>query len=277
MTRVTQFEHAGFTFDVIDAGPVDGEIVILLHGFPQRASSWHHVAERLHAQGFRTLAPDQRGYSPRARPRSRVDYRIPQLRGDIEALIASLGGQPVHVVGHDWGAVVAWSLAAERPELVRSLTAISVPHLMAFLRSMFTSSQAAKSWYMGFFQLPLVPELLSRFVPRFFRRTLAQMGMTEDNLATFERDIVQYGALSGGLGWYRALPLNPMWQARTKVTVPTTFVWSNGDAALGRKGAELTQKYVTGPYKFVELDGSHWLPEQQPQVVANEVIGRCVS
>lgn len=147
MPRLSTFERQGLTFEVRDTGPQDGTPVVLLHGFPQTSASWTSVAELLNGQGFRTLAPDQRGYSPGAALSRRRDYRLSELVDDAAALIETAGAGPVHLVGHDWGAAVAWGLAAERADLVRTLTAVSVSHPLAFVYSMFSSGQALKSWY----------------------------------------------------------------------------------------------------------------------------------
>lgn len=266
--RLATFSNAGFTFDVIDQGPLDGPVAVLLHGFPQRASSWQGVAERLNERGIRTVAPDQRGYSPRARPHRRTAYRIGELAGDISALIDTLDAGPVHLVGHDWGAVVAWTVATDT-EPVRSLTAVSVGHPAAFLRSML-GSQILKSWYIGMFQVPGLPERLLSDPVR-GGRMLGGAGMTRAMTATFQRDIVEYGALPGALNWYRALPFSGL--ALGRVRVPTSMVWSDGDTALGRKGAELSERFVDAPYSLHVLDGlSHWIPDEAPDVLA-EIVG----
>jgi len=122
--RLRTFRNDGLRFDVRDQGPLDGPVVVLLHGFPERASDWDGVAARLHAAGLRTVAPDQRGYSPGARPGTRVAYRMSALVDDVLALVARIGS-PVHLVGHDWGAAVAWRMATEHPGAVRSLTTVS--------------------------------------------------------------------------------------------------------------------------------------------------------
>ena len=158
---LTAFTRGALRFDVTDQGPADAdETVLLLHGFPQTSASWGPVAAHLHAAGLRTLAPDQRGYSPGARPTGRAAYRLEHLVDDAAALIESSGAGSVHVVGHDWGAIVAWALAAHRPELVRSVTGVSVPHPAAFVRAMYAGPQLPHSWYIGAFQLPGLPEAL---------------------------------------------------------------------------------------------------------------------
>jgi pimeloyl-ACP methyl ester carboxylesterase len=274
--RITDFTHDGLTFDVRDTGPLDGDIVVLLHGFPQRAASWDAVAERLHAAGHRTIAPDQRGYSPRARPRRRRDYALPRLAGDIGALLDRIGG-PVHLVGHDWGSAVAWLVAGSHPG-VRTLTSISVPHPAAYLRASVTSGQALKSWYVLLFQLPFVAEALATRSPARFAALLGSFGMTDEDAERVRRDIVEHGALPGGLGWYRAIAtrgsdVRAMW--RQKVSVPVTHVWSSGDTALHRRTAELAEQWTTGTFELVVLEGaSHWLPEHEPRRIAEIVLGR---
>lgn len=271
--RITSYSHSGLAFDVRDEGPVDGTPVVLLHGFPERSTSWRHVAPLLHAQGLRTLAPDQRGYSPGARPPRRRDYRACDLVGDVAALVDTIG-QPVHLVGHDWGAAVGWSTAATRPELVRTLTAVSVPHPAAFTRSWVTSTQWLRSSYMGFFQLPVLPEALLRR-PAAVDRWLRASGMSAEEVERYHTEIVEYGALPGALAWYRALPLTPPTATGGKVGVPTTLVWSDRDVAIGRHAVQRTGEWVTAPYELVVLEGvSHWIPTQAPRQLAEAVLRR---
>lgn len=271
--RLTSYSHDGLSFDVLDEGPLDGIPVVLLHGFPERATTWRDVAPLLHAQGYRTLAPDQRGYSPGARPRRRRDYRAARLTGDVVALVEQVGS-PVHLVGHDWGAFVAWDLATRHPELVRTLTAVSVPHPRAYLRALLGSDQALRSWYMLFFQLPGLPELTARKAGGRFDRLLVRGGMTPAEVTRFRREVVEDGALTGGLNWYRAMFRVDRSVVGRKVSVPTTHVWSSEDSALTRKGAELTRRYVSGPYRFEVLLGSHWIPTQEPARLARIILAR---
>jgi pimeloyl-ACP methyl ester carboxylesterase len=274
MSRLTTYERAGLVFDVRDEGPLDGDPVVLLHGFPERASCWRDVAPLLHAQGLRTYAPDQRGYSPGARPPRRRDYAIPELVGDVVALVESIG-RPVHLVGHDWGATVGWAAAAHHPELVRSWTAVSVPHSAAMIRAWLTSRQLAKSWYMLAFQLPRVPESAAARPGGRMDRSLLGAGMTPDDVARFRREVVDHGALTGGLNWYRALPLGPPSYASKRVRVPTTMVWSDGDLAIVRAGIDRTADSVDAAYELVVLEGvSHWIPTQAPQALAEAILQR---
>jgi len=275
--RITSYTHDGLVLDVRDTGPLDGEPAVLLHGFPERGSSWDAVAPLLHERGIRTLVPDQRGYSPGARPRRRRDYRLACLAGDVEALAAEVG-RPVHLVGHDWGASVAWLVAARSPGQVRSLTAVSVPPAMAFVRSLVTSDQLLRSWYMLLFQLPRVPELLASRPGGRFDQGLRAAGMTEAEVARCRREIVEYGALPGGLGWYRAMFLPGPDRPGAMVRVPTTLVWSDGDTAIGPRAAGLAAAYVDADYLLEVLEGvSHWIPTQAPDRLAAAIADRIAS
>lgn len=263
------YSHDGLRFDVTDTGPLDGEVVVLLHGFPQTAAEWSLVAPLLHEAGYRTIAPNQRGYSPGARPRGRAAYRSSKLVGDIEALIRRIDAGPVHLVGHDWGAAVAWAYAARHPERLRSLAAISVAHPGAFMRSMLSSDQARRSWYFLAFQPPRLPERLLRQHGGRGDRLLAKTGLDQAAVERVHAEVLDTGALTGALNWYRAMPFASPGDLRLEVKVPTALVWSDGDTAIGRKSCELTEQYVEAPYSFHELPGvSHWIPEQAPEQTA---------
>ena len=129
--RLRQFHNEGLTFDVVDEGPLDGPVVVALHGFPQTSHSWAGVVPFLTEAGYRVLAPDQRGYSPGARPKGIKHYQLARLTEDVVALADQAGAERFDVLSHDWGAAVAWGLASARPDRVRTLTALSVPHLRA--------------------------------------------------------------------------------------------------------------------------------------------------
>ena len=277
MGMAERITHDGLTFEVRDEGPLDGTPVVLLHGFPERSTTWRHVAPILHGRGCRTFAPDQRGYSPGARPRRRRDYRLPLLVDDVAALVAEIGA-PVHVVGHDWGGAVGYLLAADCPDLVRTLTVAAVPHNAAFIRAMATSRQGLASWYMVAFQLPRVPELLARRAGGPMERALAGGGMSPHELARFRREIVDAGALPGALSWYRAMPLTRPGSVARRVAVPTSLVWGDGDTAVLRSTVLRTGEWVDADYRFVELPGvSHWIPTQAPEELARVVLDRIAS
>jgi pimeloyl-ACP methyl ester carboxylesterase len=270
VARIATFTNDGLTFDVVDSGPLDGTPVVLLHGFPQRATSWEGVAARLHQEGLRTFALDQRGYSPGARPRSRFAYRTTHLVSDVVALIDVIGG-PVHLAGDDWGAGIAWGAAARHPDRLISLTAVSVGHPRAWVTSFAMSDQGRRSHYIVLFQTRWAERALSRR-GGWGERLMRSWGMDDEMLAQFHREIVGDGALRGALGWYRSMPL-----ASTRdfisVRIPTTFVWSDQDATMGRTMAQRTERHVDAPYSFVEIAGAtHFLPAKRPHDVAEAII-----
>ena len=265
-----RFERAGLTFDVRDAGPEGAEVVVLLHGFPETSRSWDDVVPVLVAAGYRVLAPDQRGYSPAARPAGRRAYVLSELVADALALGTRSGAERFHVVGHDWGAAVAWGLAAAHPDRVASLTAVSAPHPAAMAQAMVRSNQALRSWYMLLFQLPGLPE---RLLASRLEDGLRRDGLPERFARAYADALAQPGALTAALNWYRAVPLER--RRVDPVAAPTTFVWSTGDRFLTRTAAELTARWVSGPYRAEVLEGlSHWLPETAPEVVARIVLDR---
>lgn len=270
------FTRGALRFDVTEYGRGDGDLVLLLHGFPQTAASWGPVARRLADEGYRVLAPDQRGYSAGARPAGRRAYRVEELVEDVVALLDAAGAETVHVVGHDWGAVVAWALAALRPERVRTLTAVSVPHPAAFVKAMATSRQFALSWYMYFFQLPEAPErVLGR--PGGLADAARRAGQSAEAARRDEAALAAKGglraAVTGAVNWYRAMPF---WEHRglqLTVAVPTLLVWSDGDVAISRAAVDGTPRWVTGPYRLEVLSGvSHWIPDETPDRLADLVL-----
>jgi pimeloyl-ACP methyl ester carboxylesterase len=263
-----QFRRGEFVFDVIDAGPSDGPVVVLLHGFPELHLMWQPIIERLTQRGYRCLAPLQRGYSPGARPKRRRDYRSTELTRDVLALIDASGARRVHLVGHDWGAVVAWYVAQEYPDRLMSLTSLSVPHPAAFLKAIGTSRQLLASWYILFFQLPWIPELVLR------KRALADLAASRTHapeMAQTEASAMREpGVLTGAINWYRAMPLSRPREVRRKVAVPTMYIWSDDDFALLEKGARHCADYVSAEYRFESFAGvSHWIVDERPDAVAD--------
>jgi pimeloyl-ACP methyl ester carboxylesterase len=271
VASVETFTRAGLTFPVRDrGGDRDAPPVVLLHGFPQDAASWDRVTDGLVTAGRRTLVPTQRGYAATARPSARWSYRVSELVADTVALIDASGAEQVHLVGHDWGGGVAWATAAAVPERLSGLTVLSTPHPGALARSLVTSRQALRSWYMGFFQLPLLPELA---LARTLHRTLTAGpdGLPSEVADRLTAMMADPGTRSAALNWYRGGPfslLDRVGPAR----VPTTYVWGRDDPFLGRAAAEHTGDHVEAPYRFVELDAGHWLPELHPDAVVQAVL-----
>lgn len=289
------YERDGLVFDVRDGGPADGPPVVLLHGFPQDAGCWDLVTPFLHKAGLRTLAPNQRGYAAHGAPRSRGAYRMRELVADIMGLLDAAGLERAHLVGHDWGGSVAWVCALVHPERVASLTVLSTPHPQAFAWAMRRPEQVLRSWYMMAFQVPIIPERV--LAPR-IGDVLQRSGLPQEHADRYAQRFGQPQALSGPIGWYRAMPppsvavrrglrramslVRPLTGvpaaqpqlASRQVQVPTTYLWGRDDVALGRAAAERTGEFVQADYRYVELAAGHWLPETVPRRVAEEIIDR---
>jgi pimeloyl-ACP methyl ester carboxylesterase len=269
---VDSFRRNGLVFDVRDSGPAEGEPVLLLHGFPQDGTAFDAVLPRLHEAGLRTLVPDQRGYSPGARPAGRRAYRLAETVADAVALLDAAGVERAHVVGHDWGGAVAWALGAAHAGRVRTITSLSTPHPAAMTRSLVTSDQALRSYYMALFNVPALPErlMLARGGEP-LRRALLRGGLPPERAEHYVARMREPGALSGALGWYRALPWGVQEPVGT-VRVPTLHVWSTGDTFLGRAATEASAAHVDAPYRLEVLEGTpHWLPELAADRVAELV------
>lgn len=267
MVSLLTFQNDGLSFDVDDSGG-DGDVVILLHGFPQTKSSWHLVAPALVEAGYRVLAPDQRGYSPAARPTARRAYSVDKLVGDVVALADTAQADRFHVIGHDWGGLVAWGLGALHAHRLASLTSLSTPHGSAMAASFVSSTQLLRSWYMAAFQLPRLPELaIAADGGKRMRAQLIGSGLPAAQADESVALLTSGGAARTAINWYRAIPFSPKAMATTKITAPTMYVYGDADFALGRRAADLTGRFVSGPYRYEVLEGiGHWIPEH-PELV----------
>lgn len=271
---VQQIRSQGFVFDALQTGDPQKPLVLLLHGFPQFAAAWSGIMVPVANAGFHVVAVDQRGYSPGARPHGVECYDMRLLVSDVLAFADALGAQHFHLVAHDWGGILAWRVAAERPERLLSLTVLSTPHTDALLNAIASDpSQTQMSQYIQYFRTP---------------GDVAEQGMLADNarrLRAAYRDklapadleacvarLSEPGALTAALNWYRALDFD----ARIgPVTIDTLFVWGSADHALGELAARNTAEYVKGPYRFVRLEGrSHWLLEEAEGEVIDLLLQR---
>jgi pimeloyl-ACP methyl ester carboxylesterase len=276
--QLLRVDVGDLTFDVRADGPEDGRPVLLLHGFPQTSASWAAVTPQLTEAGLRTYAPDQLGYSPGARPADMDAYASTNLAQVTADLMTALDVPRADVVGHDWGAGVAWTLAAWHPDRVRSLTAVSVPHPAAYTAAYRADpEQKERSAYIRlFWQAGKAEEVLLADDARRLRRMLTgsegETGVPAEAVDEYVAVLSAPGALTAALNWYRAMGLGPKVDP---VDVPTTYVWSDGDVAIGRTAAEACANYVTGDYRFVELPGvTHWIPEQAPKELATAILDR---
>lgn len=223
------------------AGPASGEPVVMLHGFPDLWLSWTHQIRPLVQAGYRVILPDQRGYNRSSRPRATSAYALPALGQDILDLLDAfdLRDRPVHLVGHDWGGAVSWWLAEHHPERWRTLTVLNCPPVSVLGRAARTDvQQVKKSWYILFFLIPLVPELLAsagrgRWLVAALRAGARADAFPDEEIAVYREAWTQPGAARGMIAWYRAAwrgVLRPNGDGR--VSVPTTLVWGERDVAL---------------------------------------------
>jgi pimeloyl-ACP methyl ester carboxylesterase len=240
----------------------EGPAVLLVHGFPDSRAVWRHQVGPLAEAGFRVIVPDLRGFGASERPVGVEHYRVTLL---VDDLLELLDDEPAHVVGHDWGAGIAWVLAALHPDRVRSLAALSVGHPNASRPRSLESRE--KAWYQLLFQFEEAEELLLRDDARLLREWLADAPDLERAI----EDLRRPGALTAGLGLYRA-NLHPRGELEDRalppVNAPTLGVWSTGDRYLTEAAMERSGEHVTGPWRYERIEGaSHWLQLDAPDRV----------
>lgn len=258
----------------VEAG--EGPLVILLHGFPDFWRAWVHQIEPLANAGFRVVVPDMRGYNRSSKPRGAEHYSLDKLTGDVAELVEYLGEESCFLAGHDWGAVVAWSVPTDHPGLVDKLMIFNVPHSGRMARGLRTFSQMKKSWYIFAFQLPWMPEkLVSRNDFEILKQIFQKDPVNPD--AFDEEEIEHYlqswrrsENLHGPINYYRAAARNASIDLR-RIEIPVRVIWGRHDAYLGEELAEPDPKIVpTCSVKF--LDASHWVMHDAPEVCAEEMI-----
>jgi pimeloyl-ACP methyl ester carboxylesterase len=251
---------ASGTFDALATGPEEGRPVLLLHGFPECAEQWGHQLAALGRAGYRSVAFDQRGYSPGVRPLEVDAYGPEELIGDVLAVAEALGWPRFDLVGHDWGSAVAWMTAMAHPERLRTLTTVSTPHGAALSRAVREDpDQQRRSAYFALFRTPEAErELLDGGGLRPFYD-----GLPAERTQRYVERFSEPGALTAALNWYRAM--RPP-AKRGPITTPTLYVWSTADAFIGETAARGVERHVAGPYRFEVLDGiSHWITEEAPE------------
>ncbi|WP_423982435.1 alpha/beta fold hydrolase [Ilumatobacter sp.] len=266
----------GFDFRVHEAGSGD-RLALCLHGFPELGYSWRHQLPLLADLGYRAWAPDLRGYgATRPRPRRRRDYLTPLLVDDVAALIDAADPSETVLIGHDWGAALAWTLAIQQVRPLDRLVIMNVPHPARLQRQLRTFGQLRKSWYIFFFQLPWLPEYaLGRNGAQAVGEAFSAMAVNPERfddevLDVYRRAASQPGALRAMVNWYRGavLSLRSTWRSTDPVIeTPTLMVWGEQDTALGKELAEGTDEYVSDLTLRYVPDASHWVQQDQPDVV----------
>jgi pimeloyl-ACP methyl ester carboxylesterase len=265
----------GLAFDCSVAGSSDGALVLMLHGFGVSRHFWDHQVPALAGAGFLAVAPNQRGYSPGARPdpRDLDSYRIDRLVADALDIVSAAGhgDRRFHLVGHDWGGSLSWIIAERHPERLRSLTMLSRPHPASFLRALALPDGEQKrrsGHHTAFLEPDAVPKLLANDCEWLRSRHMRQ-GMPKAATDKHMSVLGNEAALEAALAWYRSSgPRQPL----GKVKVPTLYLWGDADDTVGRVAAEGTGEFIDAPYQFEILPGvGHYAADQVPDRV-NELL-----
>ena len=255
----------------------EGPLVLLLHGFPDFWYGWRRQIPALAAAGFRVVAPDLRGYAQSDKPRGVRSYGLRTLVGDVASLVTRLGEDRAHVVGHDWGAGLAWSFAMTHPQRLARLAVLNGPHPAALLRGLRSPEQLAKSWYMFVFQLPWLPEWMLRrddfgLLARTIRDEPTRAGaVTDDDVARYREAWSRPGALTAMIAWYRAMFLPGSRVAMRPIEGPVLSIWGDADPHLGPALATPSRKLVPGAHVEMIPGASHWVQHDAPERV-NEAL-----
>ncbi|MFY9825331.1 MAG: alpha/beta hydrolase [Thermoanaerobaculia bacterium] len=261
----------GVRLHVVEAGPEDGPLVILLHGFPEFWYGWRRQIGPLAAAGYRVLVPDQRGYNLSGKPRRVSSYGLDRLAGDVVGLIDAAGAAKARVVGHDWGGVVGWWLGIRHPQRLERLALLNIPHPLVMERALWHSSvQRRKSRYIFFFQLPWLPEwVFSRhgfaYAEKSLRGSSRPGTFSAEDVARYKEAWSQPHAVRSMLHWYRAaLRARPRWPENPHVTVPTLLIWGTQDRFLGQEMAQASLDFCDqGRLEWVP-EATHWVQLEEP-------------
>lgn len=264
----------GITLHAMAAGPENGPLVILLHGFPEFWYGWRYQIEMLANAGFRVLAPDQRGYNLSDKPKRIRDYNLDQLAADVVGLIEAAGRDKAFLVGHDWGGASAWWAAIKYPARIQRLAILNAPHPKVMRQNIFHNRvQRKKSWYFFLFQIPFLPERRMRknnwrLGARALQGTSRKGTFSEADLALYREAWSQPGAATGMLNWYRAaLRTRPARLRSSRVTMPALIIWGEQDKFLRREMAkQSTDLCDQGHLVFIE-GATHWVQHEEPERV----------
>ena len=285
----------GVRLHYVAAGPESGPPVVLLHGFPEFWYSWRHQIEALADAGYRVVAPDLRGYNVSEKPRGVSAYRVGTLARDVAAFVERVAGGEAHVVGHDWGGVVAWETAVRHPSAVASLTAMNAPHPGTFLRELRNPEQAKRSWYTFYFQLPRLPEAGFRAGNFRVLETMFQEdpvrpdAFTDEDVRRYKRALGRPGALTAALNYYRALGRGTIRQAAKEVVYgdddmaeatlspvrvdqPSLVLWGMADTALSPRLLDDLEEWVPNVRVQRLVDASHWVQNDAPAEVNDHLL-----
>ncbi|MGD8462892.1 MAG: alpha/beta hydrolase [Anaerolineae bacterium] len=269
----------GLRLHAVLAGPEDGPLAVLLHGFPECWYSWRHQIAALGEAGYRVVAADQRGYNLSDKPPGVASYQIDHITADILGLIHAMGYEQATLVAHDWGGVAAWHFAMDYPQIVDRLVVMNAPHPVAFARELRNNrSQQLKSWYVAAFQLPWLPETLLALSPRattrlFLRRTAVRPGAFSDaDLEVMAAALAQPGAMPAMIHWYRAALRYPAARRSQVIACPTLLIWAEDDVALGLELTHGLARWVPDLQIHTIPGCGHWVQNEMPQEVNAQLL-----
>lgn len=272
------FENSGMRLHAMVAGPQDGPVVVLLHGFPEFWYGWHRQIEPLAAAGFRVIVPDQRGYNLSSKPRGVPSYALTELVSDVITIADQLGQQKIFLAGHDWGAAVAWSAALLHPSRFAKLAVLNVPHPSVMRRYAYRRlQQTLRSWYIFFFQIPWLPEaLLSAFnfwtAARALQRSSRPGTFSAEDLAQYRAAWSQRGAIAAMVNWYRAAMRYRIPFPNRTVRVPTRILWGERDKFLMAEMAHESLRCCANGELFTFAEATHWLQHEESEKVSRHLI-----
>jgi epoxide hydrolase 4 len=273
----------GVSLHVARAGPADGRLVLLLHGFPEFWYSWRSQIPALAQAGFRVWAPDQRGYNLSEKPRRVGDYRLETLAADVVGLIKAAGVERADVVGHDWGGAVAWQVAMDYPDCVRRLVVLNCPHPRIMRRHLLRSPrQMIRSSYILAFQVPWLPERLARFgngrpLIRAMQKSSRPGTFSTSEFEEYRKAWSMPGAMRSMLNWYRALVRHPpMTSGNGRISVPTLLIWGAKDKFLGLEMAQPSIDLCDRGRLVVLDDATHWV-QHEDSLRVNDLLVRFLS
>ncbi|QCJ46318.1 alpha/beta fold hydrolase [Haloprofundus sp. MHR1] len=263
-------ETNGVRLHTVQAGPEDGPLVVLLHGFPEFWYGWCDQIRPLANAGYRVVVPDQRGYNLSDKPDDLSAYRIEELAADVVGILDALDRDTAAVVGHDWGAAVAWWVALHYPDRVDHLGVLNVPHPTVFRRTLKRSfGQKLRSWYMGFFQIPLVPERLSkagdfRLLVRTMRQSSEPGTFSPSDFERYRQTWRRPGAFTGMVNWYRAAARSRPEPENGHVKPPTLVIWGAKDQFLKKSMARESVDMCERGRLVMLDDATHWVQHEEP-------------
>lgn len=275
----TFIQTNGIRLHVVTAGPENGTPLVLLHGFPEFWRGWLKQIPALAAAGYRVIIPDQRGYNLSEAPKTVQSYGLDELAKDILGILDHFGIEQTYLVGHDWGAAVAWTVAIQHPERIKKLGILNVPHPAVMMKFIGKSpKQMLKSWYIGFFQIPGLAEWLMGLgnfagAINLLRASGKPSTFSESDLDEYRQAYANAGGLTGMINWYRALiRFRPSMPRNLRLRMPVLILWGKNDVALSYEMAEESLRYCENGQLVAFENASHWVQHDEAEAVIKEIL-----